>query len=111
MIKQKDFVQVNPVKHQMGLQANPAAMDQSRMKSTLAVVEQIWALRQQGQSDEVIEIKINEKMKKNGFNEQQIKDVFINAQTVLKKETAESDRQKMKPFQQSQTSDMTNLLM
>ena len=48
------------------------------MKSILTVVEQIQALRQQGQSDEIIEIKINKKMKKNGFNEQQIKNVFIN---------------------------------
>ena len=48
------------------------------MKSTLTVVEQIQALRQQGQSDEVIKIEINEKMKKSGFNKQQIKDTFIN---------------------------------
>ena len=54
-------------------------MNQSRMKSTLAVVEQIQALRWQRQSNEVIEMKINEKMKKNGFDEQQIKDIFINA--------------------------------
>ena len=40
------------------------------MKSTLAVVEQIWALRWQGQSDEVIEIEINEKMKKSNFDKQ-----------------------------------------
>ena len=36
-------------------------------------------------------------MKKNDFNKQQIKDMFINAQIVLKKETAESDKQRMKP--------------
>ena len=81
-------------------------MDQSGMKSTLAVVEQIWAFRQQKQSDKTIQIKINEEMKKSDFNEQQIKDTFINAQTVLKKGTAESDKQRMKPFQQSQTSNM-----
>ena len=68
------------------------------MKSTLMVVEQIWALRQQGQSDEVIKIKINEEMRKNDFNEQQIKNVFINAQIVLKKETAELNKQRMKSF-------------
>ena len=49
------------------------------MKSTLAVVEWIQALRQQGQSDKAIEIEINKEMRKNGFNEQQIKDTFINA--------------------------------
>ena len=38
-------------------------------------------------------------MRKNNFNKQQIKNVFINTQTVLKKETAESDKQKMKPSQ------------
>ena len=42
------------------------------------IVEYIWALRQQEQSDEAIEIKINKEMKKSGFNEQQIKNVFIN---------------------------------
>ena len=74
-------------------------MDQSRMKSILAVVEWIWALRQQGQSDEAIEIEINEEMRKSDFNEQQIKNVFINAQTVLEKGIAESDRQRMEPSQ------------
>ena len=49
------------------------------------IVEQIQALRQQRQSDEIIKIKINEKMRKNDFNEQQIKNAFINTQTVLKK--------------------------
>ena len=73
-------------------------MNQNRMKSTLAVVEQIQALRQQRQSDKIIEIEINEKIRKSDFNEQQIKDTFIDAQIILKKETAESDRQKMKPF-------------
>ena len=53
-------------------------MDQSRMKSTLMVVEQIQALRQQRQSDKVIEIEINEEIRKNDFNEQQIKNMFIN---------------------------------
>ena len=67
-------------------------MNQSRMKSTLAVVEQIQAFRWQRQSDEAIEIEINKEMRKNGFDEQQIKDAFIDAQTVLKKGTAESDR-------------------
>ena len=81
------------------------------MKSTLAVVEWIWALRQQGQSDEAIEIEINEEIRKNGFNEQQIKDTFINAQIILEKGTAEPDRQRIEPSQQPQTSDMTNLLM
>ena len=47
------------------------------MKSTLTVVEQIQAFKQQKQSDEAIEIKISEEMRKNGFNEQQIKDTFI----------------------------------
>ena len=55
------------------------------MKSTLMIVEQIWALRWQRQSDEIIKIEINKEMKKNDFDEQQIKNVFINAQTVLKK--------------------------
>ena len=54
-------------------------MDQSEMKSTLAVVEQIWALKWQGQLNETIEIEINKEMRKNGFNEQQIKDTFIDA--------------------------------
>ena len=54
-------------------------MNQSGMKSTLAVVEQIWALKQQRQSDKAIEIKINEKMRKSNFNKQQIKNTFINA--------------------------------
>ena len=39
------------------------------MKFTLAVVEQIQALKQQEQSDETIKIKISEKMKKSNFNE------------------------------------------
>ena len=55
------------------------------MKSILTVVEWIQALRQQRQSDEIIEIKINKKIKKSNFNEQQIKDTFINAQIILKK--------------------------
>ena len=42
-------------------------------------MEQIQALRQQKQSDKTIEIEINKEMRKNDFNEQQIKDVFINA--------------------------------
>ena len=54
-------------------------MDQSKMKSILMIVEQIQALRQQRQSDEIIKIEINKKMRKNGFNKQQIKDTFINA--------------------------------
>ena len=62
------------------------------MKFTLAVVEWIQVLKQQRQSDEAIEIEINKEMRKNDFNEQQIKNMFINAQTVLKKRTAESDR-------------------
>ena len=37
-------------------------------------------------------------MKKSGFNEQQIKDTFINTQIVLEKKTTESNKQKMKPF-------------
>ena len=53
-------------------------MDQSGMKSTLVVVEWIWALRWQGQSDEAIKIKINKKMRKSDFDEQQIKNTFIN---------------------------------
>ena len=73
-------------------------MDQSRMKSTLTVVEQIQALKQQRQSDKVIEIKINKEMRKNDFNKQQIKDTFINAQIILKKGTAEPDKQRMKSF-------------
>ena len=86
-------------------------MNQSRMESTLVVVEWIQALRWQRQSDKVIKIRINKEMKKSGFNEQQIKDIFIDAQIILKKETAKPDRQEMKPFQKSQTSDTTNLLM
>ena len=81
------------------------------MKSTLMIVEQIQTLRWQRQSDEIIQIEINEEMRKSDFNKQQIKDVFIDAQIILKKETAESDKQRMKPFQQLQTSDMMNLLM
>ena len=54
-------------------------MNQSGMKSTLAVVEQIQALRWQRQSDKVIKIEINKEMRKNDFNKQQIKNVFINA--------------------------------
>ena len=69
------------------------------MKSTLMVMEWIQALRQQGQSDEAIKIEINEEMRKNDFNEQQIKDVFINAQIILKKETAELNKQRMKSSQ------------
>ena len=49
------------------------------MKSTLVIVEWIQALRQQKQSDKTIEIEINKKMKKSDFNEQQIKNTFINA--------------------------------
>ena len=49
------------------------------------IVKQIQTLRQQRQSDKIIEIKINEEMRKNDFNKQQIKNTFINAQTVLKK--------------------------
>ena len=75
------------------------------------IVKQIQALRQQKQSDEIIKIKINKKMKKNDFNEQQIKDMFINTQTVLKKKTAEPNKQKMKPSQQLQTLNIMNLLM
>ena len=75
-------------------------MDQSGMKSTLAVVKQIQALRQQKQSDKTIKIKINEEMRKSDFNEQQIKNTFINAQIILKKRTAESDKQRMKSSQQ-----------
>ena len=81
------------------------------MKFTLAVVKWIQALKQQRQSDEAIEIEINEKMRKNDFDEQQIKDTFINAQIILKKRTAELNRQRMKSSQQLQTSDMINLLM
>ena len=62
------------------------------MKSTLTVVEQIWAFRQQGQSDEIIEIKINKEIRKSDFNEQQIKNTFINAQIVLEKKTAELNK-------------------
>ena len=40
-------------------------------------MEWIWAFRQQGQSNETIKIEINEKMRKSNFNEQQIKNVFI----------------------------------
>ena len=86
-------------------------MNQSRMKFTLAVVKQIQALRQQKQLNKVIKIKINEEMRKNGFNEQQIKNTFINTQIIFKKKTAKLNKQKMKPSQQSQTSDITNLLM
>ena len=42
------------------------------------VMEWIQALRQQRQLDKAIKIEINEKMRKNNFNEQQIKNVFIN---------------------------------
>ena len=86
-------------------------MNESKIKSTLAVVEQIWALRQQGQSDEVIEMKINKEMRKSDFNEQQIRNMFINAQIIFKKKTAELNKQRMKPSQQPQTSNMMNLLM
>ena len=54
-------------------------MNQSRMKSTLAVVKWIQALRWQRQSDEIIKIKINKEMRKSNFNEQQIIDISINA--------------------------------
>ena len=50
-------------------------------------------------------------MRKNDFDEQQIKNVFINAQIILEKKTTEPDRQKMKSFQQPQTLNMINLLM
>ena len=56
------------------------------------VVEWIQALKWQRQSNEAIEIEINKEMRKNNFNEQQIKNVFINAQIILKKRTAESDK-------------------
>ena len=49
------------------------------MKSTLMVVKWIQALRQQGQLNKIIKIEINEEMRKSDFNEQQIKNVFINA--------------------------------
>ena len=48
------------------------------MKSTLMIVEQIQALKQQRQSNKAIKIEINKKMKKSNFNEQQIKNIFIN---------------------------------
>ena len=48
------------------------------MKFTLAVMEQIQALKQQKQLNEIIKIKINKEIKKNDFNEQQIKNIFIN---------------------------------
>ena len=86
-------------------------MNQSRLKSTLIIVEQIQALRQQKKSNKVIKIEISKEIRKNNFNKQQIEEVFINTQTVLKKETAKSDRQEMKPFQKLQILDMTNLLM
>ena len=86
-------------------------MNQSGMESTLAVVEWIQALRQQKQSDKAIKMRINKEMKKSGFNEQQIKDIFINAQIILKKGTAKLNRQEMEPSQKPQTSDTTNLLM
>ena len=44
-------------------------MNQSRMKSTLTVVEQIQALRWQKQSDKIIKMKINKEMRKSDFNE------------------------------------------
>ena len=50
-------------------------------------------------------------MRKNDFDEQQIKNVFINAQIILKKEITESDKQRMKSFQQPQTLNMMNLLI
>ena len=37
-------------------------------------------------------------MRKSDFNEQQIKNMFINVKTVLKKETAEPNKQTMKFF-------------
>ena len=75
------------------------------------VVEWIQALRWQRKSDEAIKIEINEKSKESNFNKQQIGEVFINAQTVLKKEITKSDKQRMEFSQKSQTSDMTNVLM
>ena len=86
-------------------------MNQSRMKFTLTVMKWIQTFRQQRQSDKVIKMKINKEIKKNDFDEQQIKNTFINTQIILKQEIAESDKQKMKSFQQSQTLNMTNLLM
>ena len=53
-------------------------MDQSEIKSTMAVVEWIQALKWQRQLNEVIKIEISKEMRKSDFNEQQIKDVFIN---------------------------------
>ena len=41
-------------------------------------MEQIQAFRQQKQLNEIIKIKINKGMKKNDFNKQQIKNMFIN---------------------------------
>ena len=41
-------------------------------------MEQIQTFRWQRQLNKVIKIEINKKMKKNGFDEQQIKNVFIN---------------------------------
>ena len=57
-------------------------MNQSGMKFTLVVVEQIWAFKQQRQSDKAIEIEINKEMRKNGFDEQQIKNAFIDTQII-----------------------------
>ena len=53
-------------------------MNQSGMKFTLVVVEWIQALRWQRQSDKAIKMKINKEMRKNDFNKQQIKNIFIN---------------------------------
>ena len=50
-------------------------------------------------------------MRESDLNEQQIEEVFTNAQTVLKKKTTKSGKQRMKPFQKPQTPDMTNVLM
>ena len=52
------------------------------MKSTLMVVEQIWALRWQRQLNKAIKIEISKEMRKNDFNEQQIKDTFIDTQII-----------------------------
>ena len=56
------------------------------------IVEQIQTFKQQKKSDEIIKIKINKKLKENNLNKQQIEKMFINAQTVLKKETAKSGK-------------------
>ena len=58
----------------------------------------IQALRWQRLLNKIIKIKINEKKKKSGFDEQQIKNVFINAYIILKKGTAEPNKQRIKSF-------------